>query len=61
MHRRSSSGETTRCGAIRARFKRGTVALRVDDEWERELSVKDRRLVTALTFPLMKHYGYSLR
>lgn len=44
-----------------ARFKRGTVALRVDDEWERELSVKDRRLVTALTFPLMKHYGYSLR
>ena len=44
-----------------ARFERGTIALRVDDEWERELSVKDRRLVTALTLPLLKHYGYPLR
>jgi Sulfotransferase family len=40
------------------RFRVGTVALRVDDQWRRDLPAADRRTVTALTWPLLKRYGY---
>lgn len=40
------------------RFTRGTVALRRDDAWRDHLPPPDRRLVTALTGPLLAAYGY---
>jgi hypothetical protein len=40
------------------RFRVGKVALRVDDQWRRDLPAGARRAVTALTWPLLKRYGY---
>lgn len=40
------------------RFVRGTVPLRHDDAWQDRLPPPDRRLVTALTGPLLATYGY---
>lgn len=40
------------------RFSSGAVQLRRDDAWRDALPATDRRLVTALTAPLMSHYGY---
>jgi hypothetical protein len=40
------------------RFRVGRVPLRVDDQWRRRLPARDRRTVTALTWPLLKRYGY---
>jgi len=40
------------------RFSIGPVLLREDDEWRREMSSRDRFLVTALTSPLLRSYGY---
>ena len=40
------------------RFRVGRVPLRVDDQWRRDLPARDRRTVTALTWPLLKRYGY---
>ena len=40
------------------RFRVGRVALRVDDQWRRDLPAGARRTVTALTWPLLKWYGY---
>ncbi|SRR5579875_116634 len=42
------------------RFKQGPVRLRLDDEWQSQMSARDRALVTTLTWPLLKHYGYDL-
>jgi len=39
------------------RFK-SQVTIRPDDEWRREMSPHDRRLVTTLTYPLLRRYGY---
>jgi hypothetical protein len=43
------------------RFVTGTLALRRDDAWRSSLPAGQRRLVTALTAPLMQAYGYPLR
>lgn len=43
-----------------SRFKTGSVSLRSDDEWLRAQRVKDRLTTTALTWPLLLRYGYSL-
>jgi hypothetical protein len=43
----------------RMRFRRGDIALRLDDEWRTRLDPHDRRLVTALTWPLLRAYGYT--
>jgi hypothetical protein len=43
------------------RFGSGTVTVRADDEWRSALPTADRRLVTAITAPLLRHHGYSLR
>ena len=40
------------------RFETGAVELRTDHEWISKMTPRDKALVTALTFPLLKHYGY---
>ena len=42
------------------RFDTGTVELRQDRAWQKQMQPRDRALVTALTVPLLKHYGYPL-
>lgn len=42
----------------RMRLLSGTVELRVDDAWRRELDPRARKLVTRITWPLLRHYGY---
>ena len=43
------------------RFTHGIMALREDDEWRRSMPSRDRRVVTALTSPMLSRYGYGLR
>lgn len=43
------------------RFQSGSVGIRRDTDWERDLSSNNRRLVTVLTAPLLVRYGYSLK
>jgi len=43
------------------RFEQGSVQLRLDDEWEKDLKRADKALVTALTWPLLLKYGYRVR
>ncbi len=43
-----------------SRFETGSVSLRIDDEWLRAQRVKDRLTTTALTWPLLLRYRYSL-
>lgn len=43
------------------RFQSGPVTVRVDDEWVRSMRRRDLVAITALTFPLLKAYGYPLR
>lgn len=40
------------------RFRHGTLDLVADDEWRRGLPAKERRLVTAVTLPWLRRYGY---
>ena len=40
------------------RFDTGPIPLRRDDSWRTKLAPTDRRRVTAMTFPLLRHYGY---
>jgi hypothetical protein len=40
------------------RFRAGRTPIRMDDEWRTAMSPTDRRTVTALTLPLLRHYGY---
>jgi hypothetical protein len=42
----------------RMRFQTGRIPIRLDDEWRASMSSADRRTVTALTLPLLGHYGY---
>jgi hypothetical protein len=43
------------------RFETGAVKLRPDHEWISNMNPRDRALVTALTLPLLPHYGYPIR
>ncbi len=43
------------------RFSTGPVKVRSDDEWKSRLSRRDAAIVTALTWPLLGRYDYSLR
>lgn len=43
------------------RFSKGAVPLRSDEEWRTRMASRDRRLVTALTLPLLAMYGYPVR
>jgi hypothetical protein len=40
------------------RFQTGTVPLRRDDAWRRQMRSADRRVVSALTLPLLLRYSY---
>ena len=40
------------------RFRSGAVELRRDDSWATEMPATDRAVVTALTLPLLRAYGY---
>ncbi len=40
------------------RFADGEVSIRPDTEWQDHLPTRDRRLVSALTWPLRHRYGY---
>lgn len=40
------------------RLRKGAVPVRLDDEWTREMATNDRRLVTAMSWPLLRNYGY---
>jgi len=40
------------------RLKKGPLPIRVDDEWRSALRSRHRRLVTLLTWPLLRAYGY---
>jgi hypothetical protein len=40
------------------RFVSGELELRADDAWHRQMPSRDRRVVTALTLPLLAAYGY---
>jgi hypothetical protein len=44
-----------------SRFVTGPVEIRSDDEWESNLKRRDSAVVTALTLPLLRFYGYPLR
>ncbi|MGH8999552.1 MAG: sulfotransferase [Acidimicrobiia bacterium] len=43
------------------RFHQGPLALRMDDAWRHKLGDRQRRIVTALTWPLQSRYGYTKR
>jgi Sulfotransferase family len=40
------------------RFRSGSIELRRDDRWTTEMPTTDRAVVTALTLPLLRTYGY---
>jgi hypothetical protein len=42
------------------RFETGAVQLRPDREWISKMNPRDRILVTALTLPLLRRYGYEV-
>jgi len=42
------------------RFDTGAVELRQDRTWQKQMQPRDKALVTALTVPLLKRYGYPL-
>ena len=41
------------------RLRTGRLPVRVDDEWEDTMGSVDRRVVTALTWPFLRLYGYG--
>lgn len=43
------------------RFSTGTIPLRRDEAWRTALPRRDRRVVTALTWPFLAAYGYMAR
>jgi hypothetical protein len=45
----------------RMRLQAGRVPLKADEEWRTALSPRQRRVVSSLTWPLLRRYGYSLR
>jgi hypothetical protein len=42
----------------RMRLQSGPITIAEDDAWRRDLPVKSRRIVTTLTWPLLRHYGH---
>ncbi len=41
------------------RFSSGKIAIAPDDRWQDAMPTSQRRAVTALTLPLLRHYGYA--
>lgn len=44
----------------RVRLQGGTLELRTDEEWRSRMGERDRRLVTWMTWPLLRRYGYAI-
>jgi hypothetical protein len=44
-----------------SRFKRGVIRLRMDDQWVTGQKLGDRLVVTGLSLPLLRRYGYRIR
>lgn len=44
-----------------SRFTTGVVALRADTEWRDRMHIRDRMVVTALSWPLLLRHGYAGR
>ena len=44
-----------------ARHRAGLVPLVLDDEWSRSMPALERRAVTAVTWPVLRRYGYGRR
>ncbi len=42
------------------RFQHGRIALSADHEWSTSMSRRRRAVISAATWPLLKHYGYQL-
>lgn len=43
------------------RFQKGAVEIRPDLAWHAEMPARRKALVTTMTWPLLRHYGYPLR
>jgi Sulfotransferase family len=43
------------------RFRQGPLKIGLDDEWQNAMDARDRQSVTAITWPLLKRYGYTAR
>lgn len=43
-----------------SRYERGEIVVRADETWRSEITWHDRLVVTALTWPLLRTYGYPL-
>jgi hypothetical protein len=43
------------------RFQTGAVPIVADETWRTATSARDRATVTAITLPLLHHFGYPLR
>jgi hypothetical protein len=43
-----------------SRFRVGSVVVRADEAWRRDMAAADRRAVTAIAAPLLVKYGYPL-
>jgi hypothetical protein len=41
------------------RLRTGALPVRVDDEWVAEFPAHHRRLVTVVTWPFLRAYGYG--
>ncbi len=52
-------GESHSCAGNPMRFAHGEIALVADERWRRDLPAGRRRVVTALTAPLLRRYGYG--
>jgi len=44
-----------------SRFMKGNIRLRADDEWVTEQKPRHRHVVTGLTLPILRRYGYETR
>jgi hypothetical protein len=51
-------GPSHTVGGNPARYRTGMVQLRPDDEWQGAMTLSDKSLVRALTWPLLGRYGY---
>ncbi len=52
-------GAAHSCSGNPVRFKTGEIALVPDERWRREMTERRRRVVSALTAPLLRRYGYE--
>jgi hypothetical protein len=52
-------GMSHTCSGNPMRFTRGPIELRSDDRWRRQMSRRDVVTVSALTWPLLRRYGYA--